>query len=156
MLDPPKKFFRLGPGREVRLRWACLLTCEDVITDEAGEIVELHCRWDPESRGGNALDGRRVKGTIHWVSAEHAVAAEVRLYDHLFSMTNPLDVPEGDDWTEHLNQTSKVVNTKAIIDPETAKKPALWRCQFERLGYFCVDPDSTPDKPVFQSHRYPT
>ena len=102
-MDPPKKFFRLGPGREVRLRWACLLTCDDVITDDNGEVVELRCSWDPESRGGNAPDGRRVKGTIHWVSAEHAVAAEVRLYDHLFSMTNPLDVPDGDDWHTSIN-----------------------------------------------------
>ena len=149
MEEPPKKFFRLSPGREVRLRYAYFITCDEVVKDEAGEIIELRCTYDPATRGGDSPDGRKVKGTLHWVSAEHAVPAEVRLYDHLFSVENPEAVEEGEDFTVNLNPDSLTVLPQAFIEPSVAGADALTRVQFERLGYFCVDPDSTPDTLVF-------
>ncbi len=136
--DPPKKFFRLGPGREVRLRYAYFLKCNDFVKDENGEVVELRCTYDPETRGGNAPDGRKVKGTIHWVSAEHALDAEVRLYDHLFAKSDPDETEEGQDWRSNLNPDSlKVVRAK--LDPSLAHAEPATRLQFDRNGYFCVD-----------------
>ena len=149
MEEPPKKFFRLSPGREVRLRYAYFITCDEVVKDEAGEIIELRCTYDPATRGGDSPDGRKVKGTLHWVSAEHAVPAEVRLYDHLFSVENPEAVEESEDFTVNLNPDSLTVLPQAFIEPSVAGADALTRVQFERLGYFCVDPDSTPDTLVF-------
>ena len=148
--DPPKKWFRLAPGGEIRLRYACLITCVDVIKDEAGEVVELHCTWDPESRGGNAPDGRRVRGTSHWVSAAHAIDAEVRLYDRLFKVENPLAVEEGQDFKSHINPDSREVLTGCKLEPSLADSEPGARVQFERLGYFCVDSrDSKPGALVF-------
>jgi glutaminyl-tRNA synthetase len=148
MEDPPKKFYRLGPGREVRLRYAYFVTCTDVVKDSDGNITEVHCTYDPETRGGNAPDGRKVKATMHWVSAEHAVKAEIRLYDHLCNVEDPGDVPEDGDWKDNLNPESLEVVT-GLLEPSLADFKPGERCQFERLGYFCVDPDSTADKPVF-------
>jgi glutaminyl-tRNA synthetase len=147
--DPPKKFFRLTPGREVRLRYAYFVTCTDVIKDEEGNVTEVRCTYDPETRGGSAPDGRKVKATIHWVSARHAVAAEVRLYDHLFSKEDPDDVPEGGDWRDNLNPLSLEVLNPCYLEPSLADATADTRYQFERLGYFCVDRDSTAERPVF-------
>jgi len=149
MEDPPRKFFRLAPGREVRLRYAYFVTCTDVVKDEAGEIVELHCTYDPATRGGDAPDGRRVKATLHWVSAQHAAQAEVRLYDNLFTKENPDDVEEGQDFTANLNPNSLEVWTDCFVEPSLSEAKALDRFQFERLGYFCVDRDNTAEKPVF-------
>ena len=149
MEDPPKKFFRLGPGREVRLRYAYFITCTDFVKDENGEVVELHCTYDPATKGGNAPDGRRVKGTLHWVSAEHAQDAEVRLYDTLFTQENPDKVEEGQSFTDHLNPESLKVIEAAKVEPYLKDTTALSRYQFERIGYFCTDPDSTADKLVF-------
>ncbi|MBN1553319.1 MAG: glutamine--tRNA ligase/YqeY domain fusion protein [Phycisphaerae bacterium] len=149
MEDPPKKFFRLAPGREVRLRYAYFVTCTDVVKNSAGEVVEVHCTYDPATRGGDAPDGRKVKATLHWVSADHAVDAEVRLYDHLFTKENPLDVEEGEDWTANVNPESLTIIPDAKLEPAAAGHEPGWRCQFERLGYFCLDPDATDDKPVF-------
>ncbi len=146
MEDPPKKFFRLGPGREVRLRYAYLVTCTDVIKDANGEVIELRCTYDPESRGGNAPDGRKVRGTIHWVSAEHAVHADVRLYDHLFAEEEP---GSGDDWLDGLNPSSLEVRQNCLFEPSLADLPAGEAVQFERLGYFCRDADATADNLVF-------
>lgn len=147
--DPPKKFHRLYPGSEVRLRYAYYLTCREVIKNDAGDIVELRCVYDPESRGGSTPDGRKVKGTIHWVSAQHAVPAEVRLYDHLFTSPTPGSTPEGVEFTDLLNPDSLKIVT-AQLEPVLAQDfPAGSRVQFERLGYFCVDPDSKPGAPVF-------
>jgi glutaminyl-tRNA synthetase len=146
MEDPPKKFFRLGPGREVRLRYAYLVTCTDVEKNDAGEVIELRCTYDPESRGGNAPDGRKVKGTIHWVSAEHAVSAEVRLYDHLFAAAEP---GLGDDWLDGLNPHSLEVRKDCLFEPSLADLPAGETVQFERLGYFCRDADATADNLIF-------
>jgi glutaminyl-tRNA synthetase len=147
--DPPKKWFRLAPGREVRLRYACLLTCVDVIKDEAGEVNELRCRWDPDSRGGNPADGRKVKGTLHWVSADHAVDAEVRLYDRLFNVENPLGDKDV-DWRTHLNPSSLETLRGCKLEPSLAGAKPGDRVQFERLGYFCVDTvDGTPEMPVY-------
>ncbi len=146
MEDPPRKFFRLGPGREVRLRYAYLVTCTDVIKDDAGNVIELRCTYDPESRGGNAPDGRKVKGTIHWVSAEHAVSAEVRLYDHLFTEEEP---GSGDDWLDGLNPNSMELRQGCLLEPSLADLPAGETVQFERLGYFCADPDGAADNLVF-------
>jgi glutaminyl-tRNA synthetase len=144
--DPPKQFFRLAPGREVRLRWAYLITCTSAVKDPAtGEVVELHCTYDPQTRGGNTPDGRKVKGTIHWVSAAHAQAAEVRLYDHLFTKANPDDVPAGADYKSNLNPQSLEVVPRAMVEPSLAAATPGSRFQFERLGYFCVDKDSCPD-----------
>ncbi|MHC4292384.1 MAG: glutamine--tRNA ligase, partial [Planctomycetota bacterium] len=149
MEEPPKKFFRLAPGREVRLRYAFFITCNEVIKDEAGNIVELHCTYDPETRGGDAPDGRKVKATLHWVSAEHALNAEVRLYDHLFTKENPDDVPEGQDFAANTNPDSLKVLENCKIEPSVKDTKPLDRLQFERLGYFCTDKDSTPEKLVF-------
>ena len=150
MEDPPKKFFRLGPGREVRLRYAYFLKCEDVIKDDDGNVVELRCTYDPETKGGKAPDGRKVKGTIHWVSAEHAVDAEVRLYDHLFQVPNPDDVPEDGHFTDHLNPNSLDVLTDCKLERAFESTEPGFTCQFERTGYFHVDSlDSTPEHLVF-------
>jgi glutaminyl-tRNA synthetase len=147
MEDPPKKFFRLAPGREVRLRSAYFVTCTDVIKDAEGRVVELRCTYDPESRGGSAPDGRKVKATLHWVSAAHAVDAEVRLYDHLFA--DPFPGSDGRDLLDDLNPDSEVILQGAKLEPALADTPAGETVQFERLGYFCPDPDSTPTAPVF-------
>ncbi|MHC4520081.1 MAG: glutamate--tRNA ligase family protein, partial [Planctomycetota bacterium] len=149
MEDPPRKFFRLAPGREVRLRYAYFITCTDVVKDDKGEIVELHCTYDPATRGGDAPDGRKVKATLHWVSAQHALKSEVRLYDNLFTKENPDDVEEGQDFTANLNPNSLETLTDCFVEPSLASAEPLSRYQFERLGYFCVDPDTTTDKPVF-------
>jgi glutaminyl-tRNA synthetase len=147
MEDPPKKFFRLAPGREVRLRYAYFVTCTDVVKDDNGEITEIHCTYDPETRGGNAPDGRKVKATIHWVSAEHAIEGEVRLYNHLFTKENPEE--GGDDFKLNMNPGSLEVLSICYMEPGLKDAQPGYRCQFERLGYFCVDPDSTAEKPVF-------
>jgi glutaminyl-tRNA synthetase len=147
--DPPKKWFRLAPGREVRLKHGYFVTCVDVIKDEAGEVVELHCTYDPESRGGASPDGRRVRGTLHWVSAEHAIDAEVRLYDRLFAVPDPMGVAEGEDWKASLNPDSLQVLTGCKVEPGLADAEPGTRVQFLRMGYFCVDPDSTPEVRVF-------
>lgn len=150
MEDAPRKFFRLTVGREVRLRYAYFLKCESVVKDEQGEIVELRCTYDPETAGGKAPDGRKVKGTIHWVSAQHAVDAEIRLYEHLFTQENPADVPEGMDWKELLNPDSLNVLTGCKLEPSLAEAQPGERFQFERNGYFCVDSkDSTSENLVF-------
>ncbi|NOY41757.1 MAG: glutamine--tRNA ligase/YqeY domain fusion protein [Planctomycetes bacterium] len=150
MEDAPKKFFRLSVGREVRLRYAYFITCNEVIKDEAGNVVELRCTYDPETKGGNAPDGRKVKGTIHWVSAQHAIQAEVRLYDHLFNVEKPGKVPEGGSFLDHLNPNSLEVLTNAQLEPSLAEAQGGTHFQFERNGYFFVDPvDSKSGKPVF-------
>ncbi|MEO8070829.1 MAG: glutamine--tRNA ligase, partial [Acidobacteriota bacterium] len=146
-LDPPKKFFRLAPGREVRLRNAYFVTCNDVVRDDAGNVVELRCAYDPATRGGDAADGRKVKATLHWVSAAHAVDAEVRLYDRLFNVEIP-GAGETDFLTQ-LNPNSLEVLTGAKVEPSLADVPSGSRYQFERLGYFAVDPSSRPHAPVF-------
>jgi glutaminyl-tRNA synthetase len=148
--DPPKQYYRLAPGREVRLRYAYFITCTSVVKDpKTGEIVELHCSYDPATRGGNAPDGRKVKSTIHWVSAAHAAEAEVRLYGHLFTRENPGDESEGLDFTAYLNPNSLEVLTGCKLEPSLRDAAPGSRYQFERLGYFCADPDSAPGKPVF-------
>ena len=151
MEDPPKKFFRLGPGREVRLRWAYYIQCTGVVKDEkTGEVVELRCTYDPATRGGTSPDGRKVQGTIHWVSAPHAVEAEVRLYDHLFKTPDPDDVPKGVDYKTNLNPASLVTLNDCKLEPSLAAAQPGERIQFERQGYFCVDTvDSRPGKPIF-------
>ncbi|HMC73427.1 MAG TPA: glutamine--tRNA ligase, partial [Terriglobales bacterium] len=147
--DPPKQYFRLSPGREVRLRYGYFITCTRVVKNEPGEVVEVHCTYDPGTRGGNAPDGRKVKATIHWVSAAHAIDAEVRVYDNLFSKENPNDVPEGQDFTANLNPNSLEIISKAKLEPSLVGAASGTRYQFERLGYFCVDPDSKPGALVF-------
>jgi glutaminyl-tRNA synthetase len=147
--DPPKQYYRLAPGREVRLRYGYLITCQEVVKDAEGNVVELRCTYDPETRGGNTPDGRKVKSTIHWVSAAHAVDAEVRLYDTLFTTENPDDVEEGRDFTSNLNPNSLEVLTGCKVEPSLRDATPGARCQFERMGYFCVDLDSTAGKPVF-------
>jgi glutaminyl-tRNA synthetase len=152
MEDPPKGFFRLAPGREVRLRYAYFIRCDEVVKDEAGEVVELRCTYDPETRGGAAPDGRKVKGTIHWVSAAHSVPVEVRLYDRLFREANPDDAAaaSGKDFTEFLNAESRVTVRNARLEPAVAAAEPGSHFQFERLGYFFTDPeDSTPGAPIF-------
>jgi len=150
MEDPPKKFFRLGPGREVRLRYGYFLRCNDVVKDpESGEVIELRCTYDPETLGGQAPDGRKVKGTIHWVSAEHSHRAEVRLYDHLFSVPDAGDVPEGGDYRDNLNTESLVTLTDCRIEQSLESAQPGQRYQFERTGYFSVDQDSSEGKLVF-------
>jgi len=150
MEEPVKKFYRLSPGREVRLRYAYFITCVDVVKDASGEVVELHCTYDPATRGGDAPDGRKVKGTLHWVSAAHAVDAEVRLYDRLFTKENPREVDvEGADFTSNLTPDSLEVLTGCKVEPGLAGATVGSRYQFERKGYFCVDPDSDDDKLVF-------
>jgi glutaminyl-tRNA synthetase len=146
---PPKKFFRLAPGREVRLKHAYYVTCTDVVRDERGEVTGLSCTYDPETRGGWSSDGRKVRGTLHWVSAAHAVEAEVRLYDHLFTRENPLDVPEGLDWKQSVNPRSLEVLRGCMVEPGLRDAPPGSRYQFLRQGYFCADPDRTGGRPVF-------
>ncbi len=146
---PPPGFFRLAPGREVRLRYAYFIRCERAVRDEGGNLIELHCTYDPATRGGDAPDGRKVKATLHWVSAAHAVEGEVRLYDRLFRVPDPLDVPEGVDWIVNLNPSSLVVLTGCKLEPSLGDVQPGERFQFERKGYFCVDPDSRPGRPVF-------
>jgi glutaminyl-tRNA synthetase len=147
--NPPKKFFRLSPGTEVRLRYAYFITCTGVEKDAAGNVTELRCTYDPATRGGDSPDGRKVKATLHWASADHALDAEVRLYDHLCKVDNAGDVPDGGDWKDNLNENSLEVISNAKLEPSLAGKDSGWFCQFERLGYFCVDPDSSAAKPVF-------
>ena len=150
MEDPPRKFFRLAPGREVRLRYAYFVKCVDVVKDEQGEVVELRCTYDPETRGGETPpDGRKVKATLHWVSAAHALEAEVRLYGHLFSSEFPDDVEDGVDWLDGLSPESLEVLPSCYVEPSFAHAKAGDRYQFERKGYFCVDADSSDDKLVF-------
>ncbi|MGB1800541.1 MAG: glutamine--tRNA ligase/YqeY domain fusion protein, partial [Gammaproteobacteria bacterium] len=150
MEDPPKKFFRLGPGREVRLRYAYFITCNEVIKNDAGEVIELRCTYDPETKGGNAPDGRKVKGTIHWVSAEQALKTEVRLYDRLFSDPKPDSKKHEQDWKSFLNPESMQVCETAYLEPSLKDAKAEESFQFERTGYFNVDSkDSTDGKPVF-------
>jgi glutaminyl-tRNA synthetase len=146
---PPKGYFRLSPGREVRLRYGYFITCTGVTKNDKGEVVEVHCTYDPATRGGNAPDGRKVKSTIHWVSATHAVDAEVRIYENLFSKEDPSDVEEGQDVLDNLNPNSLEVVNDAKVEPSLASAASGTRYQFERLGYFCADPDSKPGKPVF-------
>jgi glutaminyl-tRNA synthetase len=147
--DPPKKFFRLAPGREVRLKHAYFITCNEVIKDDNGEIVELRCSYDPASRGGASPDGRKVKGTLHWVSAEHAVPAEVRLYDNLFAIPDLADAEEGKDWLDYINPDSMEILSGCLVEPSLRDAEPDTRLQFLRHGYFCVDPDTTKDKLVF-------
>jgi len=149
MEEPVKKFYRLAPGREVRLRYAYFITCRDVVQDERGQIVELRCTYDPATRGGDAPDGRKVKSTLHWVSASHSLPAEVRLYDHLFSKENPDDVAEGEDFKSNLNPNSLEILSSCRAESSLALAKPGQRYQFERLGYFCVDPDSCKGKLVF-------
>jgi len=146
---PPKKFFRLAPGQEVRLRGGYFITCKSVVKNDSGEVAEVHCTYDPETRSGSAPDNRKVKATIHWVSTQHAIAAEVRLYENLFSKEDPGDVPAGHDFTENLNPNSLEVIANAKLEPSLAKANPGDRYQFERLGYFCVDLDSKPGALVF-------
>jgi len=148
MEDPPRKFFRLGPGREVRLRYAYFITCTDVVKDENGEIVELHCTYDPASRGGNSPDGRKVKATLHWVSAEHGVKSEVRMYDRLFNDEDPSGHKDI-DFKEFMNPDSLQILPECYLEPFVKDSKPFDHFQFERLGYFNMDPDSTPEKPVF-------
>ena len=149
MEDPPKKFYRLALGREVRLRYAYFIKCVDIVKDRDGNILELHCTYDPSTRGGNAVDGRKVKATLHWVSVKHAISAEARLYDHLFIKENPLKVEEGNDFKENFNPHSLRVVKDCKLEPSlaTAKPGNIY--QFERLGYFCVDSDTTNEVIVF-------
>jgi glutaminyl-tRNA synthetase len=147
--DPPKQYFRLSPGREVRLRYGYFITAKSVVKNDKGDVVEVHCTYDPATRGGNAPDNRKVKATIHWVSAAHAVDAEVRIYENLFSKEDPNDVPEGQDFTVNLNPNSLEVISNAKVEPSLALAEPGTRYQFERLGYFAVDPESKPGKPIF-------
>ena len=151
MEEPPKKFFRLAPGREVRLRYGYFITCIDVVKDEdTGEVIELRCTYDPETRGGNAPDGRKVKATLHWVSAEHGLQAEVRLYSHLFVKENPADGKDGEDFTAHINPDSLEILDNCCVEPSLGEMKPEEICQFERLGYFCADRyDCTKEKLVF-------
>ena len=151
MEDPPRRFYRLAPGREVRLRYGYFIKCEEVVKDDEGEVIELRCTYDPETRGGSAPDGRRVRATLHWVSAEHAINAEVRLYDHLFTRWNPdEEAADGADWLSFLNPESLVVVEAAKLEPSLANASPGSRYQFERQGYFCVDTrDSMSGKPIF-------
>ena len=148
MEEPPKKFFRLAPGGEVRLRYSYLIRCEEVIKDAAGNITELRCTYDPMSGGGSSSDGRRVKGVIHWVSAKDAVEAEIRLFNPLFTKENPDDVEEGQTWEDNLNPES-MVKVTGYLEPSLRDIPIGQAVQFERVGYFCPDTDSTPEHPVF-------
>jgi glutaminyl-tRNA synthetase len=150
MEEPPKKFFRLAPGREVRLRYGYFITCQEVVKNDAGEVVELRCTYDPATRGGDAPDGRKVQGTIHWVSASHALDCEVRVYDRLFALPDPEEVPDDQDFLSALNPSSLVRVTGAKVEPSVASNDAATRYQFERVGYFWQDPEeSRPDALVF-------
>jgi glutaminyl-tRNA synthetase len=147
--NPPKDFYRLGPGREVRLRYGYFIKCEEAVKDAAGNVVELRCTYDPATKGGQAPDGRKVKGTIHWVSAPHAVTAEVRLYDHLFGVADPDEAPAGGTWLDNRNPNSLEVIQGAKLEPSLASAKG-GDLQFERSGYFYADPiDSKPGQPVF-------
>ncbi len=146
---PNRKYFRLAPGREIRLRYAYFITCTSFVKNEMGEVIEVHCSYDPESRGGSSPDGRRVRGTSHWVSAAHAVPAQVRLYDRLFTKPNPNEVEEGGDFTDNLNPASLELLTECMVEPNLRGLEAESRVQFERQGYFCVDRDSSSERPVF-------
>ena len=146
---PPKKFYRLSPGREVRLRYAYFVTCTDVVKDKDGNVTEIHCTYDPQTRGGDAPDGRKVKATLHWVSAKDALKVTARLYDNLFTKENPEDVPEGKDFTENINPNSLRVQENCFVEPSVKNAKPLERYQFERKGYFCVDPDSTEGNLIF-------
>lgn len=148
MEDPPKNYNRLAPGREVRLRYGYYITCREAVKDAAGKVIELRCTYDPATKGGQSPDGRKVKGTIHWVSCAHAIQAEVRLYDRLFRTERPDDVPEGEDFIQNLNPDS-LKSVTGYLEPSLRSAQALDHIQFERLGYFCVDPDSTPGKLLF-------
>lgn len=147
-LDPPKKYYRLAPGQEVRLRYAYFVTCTDVVKDAEGNVLEIHCTYDPASRGGNSPDGRKVKGTIHWVSAKYALPAEVRLYEQLFSVADPNNVPEGKTFLDYINPDS-LRTVSARLEPAMAQIRTGETVQFERVGYFCKDRDSTDELPVF-------
>ena len=147
--DPPKQYYRLSPGREVRLRYGYFITAKSVVKNDRGEVVEGHCTYDPATRGGNAPDGRKVKSTIHWVSAAHALDAEVRIYDKLFTKEDPNQIEEGQEFTANLNPNSLEVIAQAKLEPSLGNAPIEGRYQFERLGYFCVDPDSKPGRLVF-------
>jgi glutaminyl-tRNA synthetase len=147
--DPPKKFFRLSPGKEVRLRCAYFITCTEVVKDDRGQIVEVRCSYDPATRGGDSPDGRRVKATMHWVSAAHAVPVEVRLYDRLFSVEDPENGKDGKTFLDYLNPASLEVVSDAVAEPSLATAASGLRVQFERIGYFCVDTDSQPGALVF-------
>jgi glutaminyl-tRNA synthetase len=148
--DPPKQYYRLSPGREVRLRYGYFVTCTSVVKNEQGEVVEVHCTYDPQTRGGNSPpDGRKVKSTIHWVSAAHAIDAEVRIYDNLFMKEDPNHTEAGQDFTANLNPKSLEILSNAKVEPCLANAEVGSRYQFERLGYFGVDPDSAPGKLVF-------
>jgi len=149
MEDAPKKFFRLTPGREVRLRYAYFITCTSVTKDAAGNITEIHCTYDPATKGGDAPDGRKVKSTLHWVCAKNAITAEARMYDHLFTKENPDDVEEGKEFTDYLNPNSLTTLVDCKVEPYLKDAKALSRWQFERMGYFCVDPDSQSSKLIF-------
>ena len=149
MEDPPRKFFRLAPGREVRLRYAYFITCNEVIKDADGNVTELRCSYDPATRGGDSPDGRKVKGTIHWVSAEHSLPAEVRLYDRLFTCEYPGDVGEDEDWKDNFNHDSLEVLTGCRVEPAMAECRPGDTVQFERKGYFRMDEDSAPGSLVF-------
>jgi glutaminyl-tRNA synthetase len=146
---PPPKYYRLSPGKEVRLRNAYFVTAKSVVKDAAGNVVEVHCTYDPASRGGNSPDGRKVKSTMHWVSAAHAISAEIRIYDRLFTKADPGDVPEGGSFLDNLNPNSLEILTDAKLEPSLANAKLEDRFQFERVGYFCLDPDSKPGKLVF-------
>ena len=149
MEEPVKKFFRLAPGREVRLRYAYFIKCTDFLKGPDGNITELLCTYDPQTKGGDAPDGRKVKATLHWLSAQHAVSAEVRLYDHLFTKENPDDTPEGTDFTANINPDSLQILPDCKVEPSLKNTKPLDRFQFERLGYFCTDTDSNNDKLIF-------
>lgn len=149
MESPPKEFYRLAPGREVRLRYAYFITCKGVVKDAKGEVVELRCTYDPATRGGDAPDGRKVKSTLHWVSAPHAIEAEVHLFDHLFTKENPDDVPEGKSWRDFLNPHSLEILRGCKLEPSLAEAKPGDRFQFERLGYFVADLDHRPEAPLF-------
>jgi glutaminyl-tRNA synthetase len=155
MEDPPKKYFRLAPGKEVRLRCAYFVTCTSVVKDEAGNVIEVHCTYDPETRGGNAPDGRKVKGTIHWVSVPHAVKAEARLYDRLFTVEDVGGIPEGENYLDYLNPDSKKV-VECFVEPSLAQVAPGTRVQFERVGYFCAEPkDHVPGEKVVFNRTVP-
>jgi len=147
--DPPKQYYRLSPGREVRLRYGYFVTCTGLVKNEAGEAIEVHCTYDPATRGGDAPDGRKVKSTIHWVSAAHAMNAEVRLYETLFTKEDPNEVQEGQEFTVNLNPNSLEVIQAAKVEPSVKDAAPFTRYQFERLGYFCVDKDAAPGRMVF-------
>ncbi|MBZ0267797.1 glutamine--tRNA ligase/YqeY domain fusion protein [bacterium] len=149
--DPPRKFFRMRPGGEVRLRWGYIIRCDEVVKDGAGNVTELRCSCDLESRGGNAPDGRKVRGTIHWVSAAHAKAATIRNYDHLFTDEDPAKIEAGSDWHEFVNPESLQVNERALVEPALADAPPGATVQFERQGYYCADRESTAERMIF--HR---